>query len=169
MSWPLRATIPSRVIRRRLVIVYVEVSQARNGRTTHHRTTTSATIHTTRLTRPLSTNRSRKIAGARVITRTRPGTIIAFGWVRVSTMTDSPSVSSFGEMPTGESLSLSGANVHHIARRDDRSSVGALDHEAPVLVDLAGSPLEQRPLREVDAHVAVQGLGQTSVVVHERV
>src|SRR5689334_9798217 len=101
---------PSRVINRLLVIVYVEVSQSRNGRTTHHTNTTSASSQTTQLAMLLSARRTRKIATANVTTSTRAGKISAFGWVRVSTTIDSPSVSSFGEMATEGVSHLSGSD-----------------------------------------------------------
>src|SRR3954449_485059 len=179
MSWPLRATSPSRVISRLVVMVYVEVSQSRNGRSTHHTNTTRATIQTSRLTKPSSTSRSRKTARASVITRTTPGAISAFGWVRVSTTTDSPSVSSFGEMATARSLSLRGAYVHHVTGSDgharDHSGPGPAagprrtHDQAAVVVDLGRPPRQHRSVRQGHAHVALQCRAQGPVAGHERV
>src|SRR5215217_7547406 len=166
MSWPWRAMIPSRVISRLVVIVYVEVSQLRNGRSTHHTITTSATIQTSRLTNPSSTRRSRKIASASVITRTTPGTISAFTCVRVSTTTDSPSVNSFAEMATAGSLSLSGPDVHHIAGSDGhgRTAVPGPSHDEPaVLVDLGRRTLQHGAVREIHPDVAAGGDAQCPI------
>src|SRR5215212_603175 len=173
MSCPLRAMIPCRVISRLVVIVYVEVSQPRNGRSTHHAITTSATIPTSSLTTRSSTRRSRKIASASVTTTTAPGTISAFGWVRVSTTTDSSLVSSFGEMATARSLSPSGPHVHHVTGSDGhargrpgpgRTAVpGRRDDEAAMLVDGGRRTFQHGPVRQVDPDVASEGGAQGAV------
>ena len=91
------------------------------------------------------------------------------GCVRVSTTTDSPSVSSLGEMATGVSLSLPGAHVHDIAgaerdadRRRSRAPAGR-----------AASMSETRPSTvrspgQVDPDVPVEGGAAAAVLVHER-
>src|SRR5688500_17026497 len=169
MSWPRRVSSPVRVISRRLVTVYVVVSQLRNGRTTNQSTKSSATAHTT----SSSTSRASPLGSvlrypATAATRisTSAGTSSALTWVRVERTTTSSSFSSFREIATDRSCHLHGPHVHDVPGAQ-HSRPGPRAHLQPaVRVDaggLAGDLLAGRqvhpnlaPERRAAAHVGLE-------------
>src|SRR5687768_12205205 len=84
-------------------------------------------------------------AAASITSSTISGHSSTLGWVRVVTMTCSPSLRSFGEMATARSCQSLGPDVHHIAGPDRDHARRAAHHQPALGVDVLRAAAQLLP------------------------
>src|SRR5680860_1188774 len=164
MSWPRRVRIPVRVISRRLVTVYVVVSQPRKGLITNQAMTRNARPQmTTRSSGPslplgkLATNP----AAPATTSSTNAGPSNALTWVRIETTTNSSSLSSLREIATCRSCHASGSghrtHMDHVTRAERPCPRLTADQQPPVDIDPRRLAEHLLPRRKVYPHLPAEG------------
>src|SRR6478735_7713453 len=170
MSWPVRVKTPWRVISRRVVTVYVEASQFRNGHTANTRISSPATTQPP-LTKIPSVTLVSQAARPSATTRINNGSSNALAWVRVLKTTLSPSFRSRFEIATGTSCHsgqragrVGHAEVDHVpgAQRTGPAACHA-DHQPALVIDVLGAPLDCPAPGPLDPHVAPERLALRTV------
>src|SRR4051812_10144189 len=114
---------------------------------------TATTTQTTLWTMPWSVWVCTNTPTARNTTSAKMGSSSAFGWVRVSTTTDSPSFSRFFEIATDGSCHRSTANVDDITGAHRSGFAAALHDEPTEPVDAGGGPRQHLARGQVDPDV----------------